>query len=122
MKKWKLLLSTIGVLTPLAISTPFIVSCSGKERTLNIETPTKFINIEFNCRKIASTTPLNVYVKMYRNEDDYNRQMFNTTQIGDYNIETKQWEKVFKQNIYNVKLYYMQAIDAGYTPIMLYSF
>lgn len=121
MRKWKLLLSTLGIITPLAISTPFIVGCSGKERTLNIETPTKFINIEFSCRKINSKTPLNVYVKMYRNEDDYNR-MESTTQIGDYNIETKQWEKVFKLNIYYVKLYYMQAIDAGYTPIMLYSF
>lgn len=122
MRKWKLLLSTLGAITPLAISTPFIVSCSGKERTLNIETPKKFINIEFNCNKVNSKTPLNVYVKMYRNEEDYKRYPFNTTLIGDYNIETKQWEKVFKQNIYNVKLYYMQAIDAGYTPIMLYSF
>lgn len=32
MKKWKLLLSTLGAITPLAIATPFIVGCSGKEK------------------------------------------------------------------------------------------
>lgn len=120
MRKWKLLLGAIGTITPLAISTPFIVSCS-EERTLTIEQPTKFINIEFTTDKFSSKTPLIVSVRFYRNEDDYSR-LESKTQIGRYNIETKQWIEVFKYNIYNIKLYYMQAIDAGYTPIMLYSF
>lgn len=31
MKKWKILLGAFGVITPLAISTPFIVGCSQKQ-------------------------------------------------------------------------------------------
>lgn len=122
MRKWKLLLSTFGVLTPLAIATPFIVSCSGKERTLNIEPPTKFINVgvywdEFNYwdREIY------LWVKMYRNEDDY-RSGFSTFQIGRKDKVSKEWTWLNNDAIYQVKMYYMQAIDAGYTPIRLYSF
>lgn len=41
MKKWKLLLGAIGAITPLAISTPFIVGCSSGEEKQQTQTPTE---------------------------------------------------------------------------------
>ena len=91
MKKWKLLLSTFGVLTPLAISTPFIVSCSsGEEKQAQVEEK----QYRFYVSKL--TTLYAVHKQVLEGYDNYFQPIWKNVDDGT-TIYEKDWEQFVKQ-------------------------
>lgn len=125
MKKWKVLLGAIGIVAPLVVATPFVVSCANKKEYVDekneIITPTKFITFETYWEEFNYwDREIYFYVKIYRDETDY-KSSFNTFQIGKKDKVTKEWVWLSNSAIYDVKEYYKLALENGYTPITMFN-
>lgn len=122
MKKWKILLGAIGIVAPLVVATPFIMSCANKKEYVDeIITPTKFITFEMYWGEFNYwDREIYLWVKIYRDETDY-KSSFNTFQIGRKDKVTKKWEWLNNSAIYEVKEYYKLALENDYTAITMYN-
>lgn len=97
MRKWKLLLSTLGVITPLAIATPFIVSCSGGEEKQVEEKQYRFYTIK-------NGSIYTVYKQVLEGYDNYFQPIWKNMDDGK-TIDYKDWDKfVQKANAINVPI------------------
>lgn len=98
MKKWKLLLSAFGVLTPLAISTPFIVGCSKSEKQQEVK------QYRFLVHKNVSTSY--VQKQVLEGYDNYFQPVWKNVDNGT-TIRYVDWEQFEKQaNEMNIPIVY----------------
>lgn len=106
MKKWKLLLSAIGAITPLAIATPFIVGCSsGGEEKQQTQAPTEEKQYRFYVIKDNPKNPTRyvVHKQVFDGYDDFFRQIWNDVSLAT--IEQQDWDNfVQKANEANIPI------------------
>lgn len=95
MRKWKLLLSTFGIITPFAIATPFIVGCSGKEKQAQIEEKQYRFYVS-----IVESNPLYTTYKVHKQVldgyDNYFQPIWKDLDYGK-TIKDKDWNKFVEQ-------------------------
>lgn len=98
MKKWKLLLGAIGAITPLAISTPFIVGCSKSEK--QEEAPKRYRYF------VIRSAYYNVYLQVFTGYDNYFNEIWENVDSGTA-IYPNDWDKFVQQaNEANIPIVY----------------
>lgn len=97
MRKWKLLLGAFGAITPLAISTPFIVGCSsgGEEKQQQVETKQYRFYVSFVESNPLHTT-YSVNKQVLEGYDNYFQPIWKDLDYGK-TIKDKDWDKFVEQ-------------------------
>lgn len=97
MKKWKLLLGAIGVITPLAIATPFIVGCSssGEEKQAPVEDKQYRFYVSI-VEKNPLYTTYSVHKQVLDGYDNYFQPIWKDLDYGK-TIKDKDWDKFVEQ-------------------------
>lgn len=90
MRKWKLLLGAFGTITPLAISTPFIVGCSGGGEEKQVEEK------QYRFYTIKNGSIYTVYKQVLEGYDNYFQPVWKNVDNGT-TIRYTDWEQFEKQ-------------------------